>query len=684
MRHVLCKLLLLVALLACASALNAQVNAGNEGGVAGQDQQGWEDDFDRLGLLEDSEDEGWEQAYDDIADIAANKMDINTCRREDLERLPFLSAQQVMDIIEYRDRVGRIVTTAELSLIPSMEKTDVALLEKLIYVGDPAPMDTLPSMRSLFSHGRNELMGTLRVPLYERQGDRNGYLGYKYKHWLRYTFTAGQRLKAGLVASQDAGEPFFAGKNSLGYDFYSFYFLLRDVKRLKALALGRYRLRFGMGLVMNSSFNLGKLITLSMLGRSSNSVSAYSSRSEANYLQGAAATVRVARGLDLTAFASYRKIDATLNKDSSTVATILTTGLHRTQSEMARRRNTSETVLGGNATFRRNGFNVGATALWTSFNRELRPSTTQAYRRWYPRGKRFFNASVDYGYVSARLNVSGETAADQHGNVATVNSVSYQFADNFSLMALQRFYPYQYYPIFGRSFAEGGRANNESGLFLGGNWQPWHNATLSFYSDYAYHAWPRFRVSGSSHSWDNFVQLSMTRRRWTLLMRYRLRRHEQDTPANDEGTQRLAWRNDHRARFAATYDGSVLSARTQVDFSHSRQTVGSTGWMVTENVFAKLGMVSLNATVGYFHTDDYYSRVYAYERGTLSTFSFPSFQGEGIRYALWGRCDIGKSLTAIAKVGVTDYFDRSVISTGLQQIDRSSQTDIDLQVRWRF
>ena len=28
----------------------------------------------------------------------------------------------------------------------------------------------------------------MQVPLYEREGDRNGYLGYKYKHWFRYSF----------------------------------------------------------------------------------------------------------------------------------------------------------------------------------------------------------------------------------------------------------------------------------------------------------------------------------------------------------------------------------------------------------------------------------------------------------------------------------------------------------------
>lgn len=39
---------------------------------------------------------------------------------------------------------------------------------------------------------------------------------------------------------------------------------------------------------------------------------------------------------------------------------------------------------------------------------------------------------------------------------------------------------------------------------------------------------------------------------------------------------------------------------------------------------------------------------------------------------------------AIMKLGTTDYFDRNHISSGYQRIDRSSQTDLDLQLRWKF
>ena len=141
-------------------------------------------------------------------------------------------------------------------------------------------------------------------------------------------------MRFGLIVSQDAGEPFFAGKNNLGYDFYSFYFVIKKLGNIKTLALGRYRLRFGMGLVINNNFGFGKLSTLTTLGRGGSNIRAHSSRSDGNYLQGAAATVNVTKGLDVSGFVSYRKFDATLNDDDNTIATIITSGYHRTDDSL--------------------------------------------------------------------------------------------------------------------------------------------------------------------------------------------------------------------------------------------------------------------------------------------------------------------------------------------------------------
>ena len=67
---------------------------------------------------------------------------------------------------------------------------------------------------------------------------------------------------AGVTAEKDAGEPAFALHNGKGYDYYSFYLYLRNLRKLKTLAVGNYRLSFGQGLVMSNDFMLGKSSTI--------------------------------------------------------------------------------------------------------------------------------------------------------------------------------------------------------------------------------------------------------------------------------------------------------------------------------------------------------------------------------------------------------------------------------------
>ena len=86
----------------------------------------------------------------------------------------------------------------------------------------------------------------------------------------------------------------------------------------------------------------------------------------------------------------------------------------------------------------------------------------------------------------------------------------------------------------------------------------------------------------------------------------------------------------------------------------------------------------------WFDADGSDSKVYAYEQGLLYAYSYLSFQGKGVRWSLSARADLGKRVMLLAHLATTDYLDRDHISTGYQQIDSSSKTDLALQLKWRF
>lgn len=622
---------------------------------------------------------------DDIHDIlshyAENPLNINTATREQLEQLPFLTDRQIEDICQYVYYYGPVKTMGELTMIESLDSQQRRLLQCFLYAGDEEKKG-FPSLSDLLKHGRSDLIATAKVPFYDRRGDRNGYLGYKYKHWFRYEFTCGDRLRIGLTGAQDAGEPFFSGGNGMGYDYYSLYLLARKIGRIETIALGRYRLSFGMGLVVNTSLGFGKTATLGSLGRNTNAIRAHSSRSEAGYFQGAAATVSITDGLTATAFVSYRPFDATLNKDDGTAATLITSGYHRTQTEMGKKNNTHATAAGANIRYAAGGFHVGATAVYTHLDRDLRPNTTTLYRRHYATGNDFLNAGIDYGYRNHRLAFNGETAIDRNGAPATINSLNICVAEGLSLTLLQRFYSYRYTSLYAGSFNDGGRVQNESGVYLGAEWNPTSGLHLSAYTDLARFAWPKYRISGSSISSDNQLAATLDHRRWTFAARYRLRIRQRD---NADKTA-LATLTEQRARLTATYTSPAgWSSTTRAHLTAVGFENQSTGWMAAEDIaYSRHKWLRLNATIAYFDTDNYDSRVYAYERGPLYTLSSPSFYGNGIRYTLMTRAEIPGNITLTAKLGVTNYFDRHTISSSYQAIEGSSATDLEVQMRWKF
>ena len=106
--------------------------------------------------------------------------------------------------------------------------------------------------------------------------------------------------------------------------------------------------------------------------------------------------------------------------------------------------------------------------------------------------------------------------------------------------------------------------------------------------------------------------------------------------------------------------------------------------MLGQTIDYRLHRLILSTHLAYFHTDNYDSRLYAYERNLRYAFSFPAYFGHGFHGSLYGSYTVNRHLSLTAKLTTTHYFDRSTIGTGLQQIDSSTQTDLDLQMSWKL
>lgn len=641
----------------------------------------WEEAFRQWA---DSEETGsaLADAFDELSERAMHPININQASREELEQLPFLTALQIEELLEYVDRYGAIRSIGELQMINSLDAEHRHLLKFFICIGESAEKDNRLRLDSLFLHGKHQLLMTGKVPFYMRKGDRDGYLGDPYRHSFRYQMTYHERMKFGITGTKKAGEPFFANKNRWGYDHYSYYLQLKNLGAIENLCLGMYRVQQGMGLMMNGGFYLGKLSTLQSLGHSTATLRPHSSQSTEGYLQGVAMTVQLHKYWRLTAFASYRPLDATLNKDS-TARTLYYSSYHRTKTEINKKNNTHETNLGGSIGWRKGSLFAYANVLYSHLDRQLNPQKENTpYRRYAAEGNDFMNMSLDYGYTNARLSFSGETAVNKAGAFATIHQFCYRFSHSLTAMLLHRYYDKRYTALHAQSFCEGSDVQNEHGVYVGVTWQPSLKWSLKWYADYAHFPYMRYQVSLPSDAFDTMILArTLFNSKWKLEGCYRLHIRQKD---NQEKTMLLN-RIEQRIRLRLMCDSPTgFSLHTQLDGIDVSYKNHDRGYMVSEHAIYTYRWMQLSASLAYFHTDNYESRLYLYERSVLYNFSSLMLYGKGIRYACMARADLGKHLMLIAKMGVTNYFDRSKISSSYQEVNGSSMTDLDIQIRWKF
>lgn len=648
----------------------------------------WEDFVEKLSVDEYADNEYLTPLIEDLSEIHAHPFNINTVTKQELEQLPFLSSEDIEEILAYVYRHGPMQSMGELMLINQLDYQTRQFLTLFIYIGPQEKEKQRFKLKELFKYGHHEVSTRLDIPLYRRDGYRipsdevlldnpnKVYLGNSLYHNLRYGFKYKNKLFFGLTAEKDAGEPFGSYGNK-GYDAYSFHFLLKDCGILKTLALGDYRLKFGEGLIVNTDYYFGKSTMLN-LSPEQNTIKKFSSTSETSFFRGAVATVRLGT-FDISAFYSYLPLDATLRKDG-TISSIKTDGLHRTLLEISKKHNTVEQSAGGDITWRHKYVSLGVTSLYQHYSKPF-STGSQQYRKYYPSGTDFFNIGAHYDVRYNKFYFSGETAYNNtyHG-WATLNKAVYRFNHNYSVIALQRLYTYQYVGLRSNAFSEGGTVKNESGFYVGVEASPLNELKLFAYFDYFYFPWVKFATPHTSDGVEGILQAD-----YIFSKKFNLSGHYQIKKKERYGEPYLYNKLKLQCQYFPTQTLELrLSARCTTVKDETQNRVN--GYMAG-GIFKwreKKQRINLALSYVYFDSEDYKAPMSFYEPSLLYTYSFMTMYGRGMRTALRAEWNITKHLMFMMKYGLTAYTDRHEIGEGLQRIGSSCKNDFSFLLRCKF
>lgn len=634
----------------------------------------WQNFVDEISDDEYAEEQGWTESMEELAALSVHPLDINTATREQLAAIPFLDEEQITEIHAYLFRHRGMRSLSELMAISSIDYRTRRYLS-LFLRADPAVFewkDTL-NLKTLLRHSKHELLTRLDVPLYYRTGysyppRAGGYAGLPLYHRIRYQMSSLNRLSLGFSAEKDQGEPF---RRNRGWDHYGIHLMVRNMGWLRTAVLGDYKLGFGEGLVVNTGFSAGKG---SLMNRPSQGIRAHRGTDEVNFLRGVAATFKVSH-LDISAWLSHRKLDATLGLDG-TAATLLTSGLHRTASELNRKGNLGSTVAGANLTWRNLGFHLGLTGYFQQYSKPLSPSNA-LYRRIYPRGRNFGVAGMNYGYTHLWFSFSGETAYSmgQHGQggIATLNRLVWKISPQYTLSGSFRFYSYKFNSFYASALSENSRVQNESGATVRLDANPVDRLFLTLYADFFYNPWPRYTLTHSSHGQELTANLSYSLSQInSLSLRYQLKRKER--------SNQMQLHN--RLRVGYTRQQGVHWQLQSYLHLHAVDTSRRPGWALSQRARGQWGRGGFSALLAYFHTPDYDTRLYHYEPLLTHMFRFPSLYGRGVRFATAARYALWRGrLVLEALYSLTRYTDRKSQSSGMQEILSPWKQDISVQLR---
>ncbi len=656
-------------------------------------------------LVQDNESEEFDfnAEFDYLENYTRNPLDLNSATEEDLNEFGLLSALQIQALLLYRKKYGQIFSLYELQGVPTYDLKSIMKILPYITVSKSKEEEKMNFGR-MFSRSRNQIFIRWQRILEQQGGfsnDReNRFLGSPDKLYLRYQMKYKDRMSLGLTMEKDAGEEFFTGSNKQGFDFYSGHFYLKDLtKNVHSVALGDFQAFFGQGLVMWGGFGLRKGADVLNVKRISLPIRPYRSVNEALFMRGAAAHFQFLEEnrLETTIFGSHRFRDANISNevdsllqelDLAEVSSLQEIGFHRTPNEIADENATQQITTGARVRYKGDSWYVAGNFVYNYLTNPLVRTNPSLYQIYQFSGNETFNGSLDYSFQYKNVQFFGETAVNEAGGVATVNSVITDLDPRVGLAIVHRYYSPEYQTLNGNGFGESTRLGNEHGLYLGLQTNFGKGVKMSSYFDVFEFPWARFLTDAPSKGYEIFTKLEYNPNYYIgTYMQYRFERKSRNLSGNTTKIDQIINNDRHNLRFHFSYKvNREITLKSRVEFAWFQNEELTKGAVVYQDLVYSPRKFPLKAQVrlAFFDTDDFDTRIYAYENDVLYAFSVLPYFGQGMRYYFNLSYKINRNFSVWLRFSQTYFSDREIISSGLGQIDGRTRSEVKIQVRAKF
>lgn len=635
-------------------------------------------------------------------------INLNRATVNDLNELSLLSDIQINNLLNHIEENGRLMTLEELQSIDGFDLPTIRMILPFVKVSTDVDSPQL-SFKELLNNGTNQWFIRYQQILEEKKGFSDisdeelqenpnaRYKGDAGRIFTRYKYNYGTHLSFGFTAEKDPGEQFFEGAQSNGFDFYSAHFFLKNQGKVKQLAIGDFQAQFGQGLTYWSGLAFGKSADVMLVKRSAVGLRPYTSVDENLFNRGGGIALKFDE-IEITSFYSRNNIDGNIDYSDSTliedgilsITSLQQTGFHRTDNEIQDKDAIEKQTMGGNISYVSRRFKLGVTGVHNEINAELNPNL-DVYSQFRNTESKQSKVGVDYNWVYKNFNFFGEYSQSINAGKAYVAGALVNLDANLALSVLYRNYDRDFNPIASVGIGENSTNENEKGLYMGVIAKPIKHFTFSAYFDQFTFPWLKYQVDAPSRGYQYLAQLTYKpSKKLEMYARVRERKKHENTDVDlINGVDYIANRTQTNYRYNLTFNVSKsvkLKSRVELINTQLDESPMEVGYLVYQDiVFQSLkSPLSFSFRYGIFDTDSYDARIYAYENDVLYSFSIPAYYNRGTRTYLTLRYKVFKGIDVWLRYGATFYDNVASISSGLEEIQGTTKSEIKAQIRFKF
>lgn len=628
-------------------------------------------------------------------------LNLNGAEKEDLAELGLLTEIQINDLLLHRKQFGKLISIYELQSLRYWDLETIYMILPFVKVDDK--LDQLHvSLKEALKQGGFEAFFRYQTILEDKKGytdvsdsvlqsSNSFYHGNPDRYYTRLRFAYRTNLSVGVTAEKDPGEEFFKDSQKNGFDFYSAHAYYRGGKYLRALALGDYQVQIGQGLNLWSGYAFGKTADVANVKRSAMPIKPYTSVDETRFLRGAAVDLGYKR-FQFTAFGSVKKVDGSLVADSllddlEFVSSINLSGLHRTNSEIARKNSLTELIFGGNLRYESRGLHLGLAGVSWGYDKEFNKAIVP-YNQFDFRGRNTFSLSGDYSYVMRNLHFFGEVSYVTHSkSVANLHGVLLALDSRASLSLVYRNYERGYETFYNNGFAEGSQTKNEKGIYAGLAFNLSKAWSVNTYFDLFEFPWLKYLVDQPSAGHEFMIQPAYRPNKQLEIygrFRQQLRqKNSRDSDGTITAIEDVIQRN-YRINFSyKVSEAFTLKSRIEYVTIDRPSNAPEDGILLTQDLLYKPKNAPVDVSLRYalFDTDSYDSRMYTFESNALYVFSVPAYYYQGSRAYAMLRYTFLRRFDLWVRYGVFIYANRKNLGSGPEEISQPQKTDLAIQLR---